>query len=85
MVENREREGGRAGPSFWRGGLSVLGLGWERQEGLKEAGPGHQDCGWEPICHRNNLGEIGSGSGIGIWEGKKKKGPGHSSKAQKCG
>lgn len=56
MVENLGR--GRAGrPKLLEGGLPVWDKDWGggtqrgRDKRAYETGPGHQDCGWELICH----------------------------------
>lgn len=76
LVETFRR--GRAGrPKLLEGeGMVSLGLGWEKQEGLRGRirAP---DCRWELICHRNNLGEIEMEVELELelGRGTKKKGP----------
>lgn len=72
----------RAGRPKLGGRVSLgPGLGWDRRP--ERQGQGTRTAGGNLICHRNNLGELEMGSGSGIGRGK--KGPGHSSMAQKCG
>lgn len=71
-------EGGRAGPSFWRGGVVSLGLGWEREtRGPKRQDQGTRTAGGNRYATRNNLGEIEVEVELelGRVQKKKKKGP----------
>jgi hypothetical protein len=69
-----ERTGGQA-QAFGGGPVCQSGTGMGETRGPKRQDQGTRTAGGNWICHRNNLGEIGSGSGIGIWKGGEKKGP----------